>query len=160
MKELFSLRWLFSTEVGYAAGITTILGQFATLTLGSANTKIIIALILIIVADWFAGISASLKDGSYASAYGLQGLLRTVVMLVLPAVGYLLDDLFGVNILFYALVGGIGFHTWVSFTANMSRAGWDKWIPKRVLDGITSEIEAKMARSNGRKIIDKEKGNK
>lgn len=39
----------------------------------------------------------------------------------------------------------------MSMTANFARAGFEKWIPNKMLQAVASEIEAKITRSEGRR---------
>ncbi|MFC9538675.1 hypothetical protein ACFTQ7_02180 [Lysinibacillus sp. NPDC056959] len=41
--------------------------------------------------DWISGIRASKRDKSYGSSYGIDGLFRSLFLLLLPAGGHLLD---------------------------------------------------------------------
>lgn len=46
---------------------------------------------LVIVMDWIGGYRASKIDGSYASEYGIAGGFQTAFLLLMPAVGHLID---------------------------------------------------------------------
>ncbi|MDF2791848.1 MAG: holin family protein, partial [Neobacillus sp.] len=106
--------------------------------------------------DWVGAIASAKKDGSYASQYGINGVLRTAVMITMPAWGNLVDNALSTpGFFFFLLTGGLLFHTMISMTANFKRAGWDKWIPIWALEWIASEIEAKIKRSESRITIDK-----
>lgn len=142
-----------ATEKNFIAGLlSTPLGWFLTVTYGGVwNIGAMTALVLATVFDWVSGIQASGKDGTYASAYGLQGLMRTIVVLSLPAYASILDRLFLLpNVLFFMFWGGIMVHTLTSFTANSVRAGWDRWIPNWAIEAVKSEINAKINRSRER----------
>ncbi|ALC92052.1 hypothetical protein AM500_21330 [Bacillus sp. FJAT-18017] len=151
--DLSSLLTLKNMAAGTVAGFAgSVVGKLYG---GELHIYFILALILAILFDWAGGITASKKDGSYASAYGLQGVLRTAVMLVLPAWGSMLDIIFHTPApaFFYAFWGGILFHTLTSMTANFTRAGWDKWIPNWAIQWVASEIEAKIRRSEERSVM-------
>jgi phage-related holin len=150
---IFNFSNLLNTKTGTAALISTPLGYFLTLAYGDApiNLTCMSALILLMVADWVTGIYAATKDKTLSSAYGLQGVARTFVILLLPALATLLDQIFQLpNILFFMFWGGISAHTLTSFTANSKRVGWDRWIPQWALEAVKSEIEAKIKRSQDR----------
>lgn len=113
--------------------------------------------VLVIGADWISGYTASKKDGSYASEYGVQGAYRTTLLLLFPAMANGADQLLGTpNILFGFVVFAFTTHIWKSMTANVYRAGYDKWIPLWVLEWVSDEIEHKTARARKR-IEEREK---
>lgn len=111
----------------------------------------------VIILDWVSGYRASKIDGSYASEYGIDGGFRTAFMVALPALAHWVDKLMGTpNIAFGFMLLSFGFHIWKSMTANVFRAGWDKWIPISVLNMVADEIEHKVARSRKR-VAEKQK---
>ena len=117
---------------------------------------VMIALLFFIALDWLSGISASKKDNSYASNYGLEGLPRTLYVLLLPAGGHLLDAALGLpEVAFGLFAFGILYHTIQSMTANALRAGWGGYFPDwaitRLMDWVKSELESKLARATSRK---------
>jgi phage-related holin len=123
---------------------------------GQAVTGAIVALAFFILMDWLSGSRASRKDNTYASHYGIDGVFRTAFMLLLPAGGHLLDNLFSSpGIIFGVFVAGLLYHTIKSMTANVIRAGWADWIPVWLLEKLTewvrSEIESKLDRALKRK---------
>lgn len=160
MKEylnIFNLSNLVNLKNGFfsivGAGICSFLG---TLYGGEVRLAAIAALALGIALDWFGAIAAAKKDKSYSSQYGILGVLRTAVIIILPVWGNLIDKaLHTQGFFFYLLTVGLLYHTIVSMTANFTRAGWNKWIPMWVLELISSEIEAKMKRAQTRKGEDK-----
>lgn len=112
---------------------------------------------LIIAADWISGYSAARKDGSYASEYGIEGAYRTTLLLLFPAMANFADQLLNMpNVIFGFVVFSFSAHIWRSMTANVYRAGYDKWIPVWVLERVADEIEHKAARAKKR-IQEKEK---
>jgi phage-related holin len=149
---IFNLSNLATEKNLIASFLSTPLGYFLTLSYGGAwNVACMLALVLATVFDWVSGIQASKKDNTYSSAYGLQGLTRTLVVISLPAFASILDRLFLLpNILFFMFWGGILVHTLTSFTANSVRAGWDRWIPNWAIEAVKSEINAKINRSKER----------
>lgn len=113
--------------------------------------------VLIIAADWLSGYSASRKDGSYASEYGIDGAYRTGLLLLFPAMANGADQLLDTpNIAFGFVIFAFSSHIWKSMTANVYRAGWNVWIPMWVLEKVSDEIEHKKARAQKR-IKEKEK---
>lgn len=111
----------------------------------------------VITLDWISGYRASKKDGSYASEYGIDGGFRTTFLLIVPALAHWVDVLTGTpNVVMGFTLLSFGFHVWKSMTANVYRAGWDRWIPVYVLNIVADEIEHKVARARKR-IAEKEK---
>ncbi|NQX68500.1 phage holin family protein [Paenibacillus alba] len=121
---------------------------------GNGKFWAFILFLAIIGADWITGIAAAKKDDTYSSEYGISGALRTLLMLWIPVIGWLLDKVtltvFGINqpgYAFFAITIMLAYHTWESMTANAYRAGWEKWIPKSVTAFVSSEIKAKIDRA-------------
>jgi phage-related holin len=151
--NIFNLSNLFSLKTGFFALVGGSAGAFLSKIYGGeVELTVIAALALAIVLDWLGAIAAATKDKSYASQYGIIGVLRTAVILALPVFGQLLDSALNTQgFFFYMLTVGLLYHTIISMTANFTRAGWDKWIPLWVLNLITSELEAKIKRAQSRK---------
>ncbi|MCP3741471.1 phage holin family protein [Rossellomorea sp. BNER] len=149
---IFNLSNMGTEKNIFAAILSTPLGYFLTLTYGGEwNLLCMTALVAATAYDWVSGIQASKKDDTYASVYGLQGMIRTLVVLSLPAFASTLDRIFTLpNIFFFLFWGGIMVHTLTSFTANSVRAGWDRWIPNWAIEAVASEINAKINRSKER----------
>jgi phage-related holin len=113
---------------------------------------ILALMVLLIALDWISGSRASKKDGSYASEYGIDGVFRTAFIIGLPAAGNLFDYIFHLPGVFFGLFSfGIVKHTLNSMTANVVRAGWDRWVPNWAIKSVESEIETKLSRSLKRK---------
>jgi phage-related holin len=149
---IFNFTNLFNSKTGLAAFVSTPLGYYLTLAYGDdINLLCMIALAILITLDWLTGIVAATKDKTLSSAYGLQGVSRTFVILLLPALATLIDKIFGLpNVLFFMFWGGIFVHTLTSFAANSERIGWNRWIPQWALNAVASEIQAKIQRSQER----------
>lgn len=163
-------------KVDYIKAFIAILGGFTVPFFqylfgeGETRTIMIALLMILIVMDWIAGSQASEKDGSYASEYGIQGVYRTVFIIMLPVVGNLADrilidyistlqiHLFGFIIpftFFGLLLFGLYWHISKSAVANAVRAGWANWLPvswiEFLLNWVKNEIENKAARAIKRK---------
>lgn len=105
----------------------------------------------ILALDWIAGSRASKKDGSYASEYGIDGAFRTAFILITLAIAYQVDKALELPyVIFFYLVVNFGLHIWKSMTANVARAGWERWIPISVLEFVADEIQHKTARAQKR----------
>lgn len=129
-----------------------------TFLYGEGRTVVISMILLAILVgfDWLSGWSASRRDGTYSSQYGIEGVARTAIVLMLPAVGNLADQVVGTPSVIYGLILlGLIYHTLKSFVANSIRAGWSDhlplWIIERLIEFAWQEIEAKIGRATKRK---------
>lgn len=125
---------------------------------GEAVFTSMITLAFFILMDWISGIRAAMKDKSYGSSYGIDGIFRTFFMLALPAGGHFLDLVFNLpGILFGALTAGLLYHVIQSMVANAIRAGWGEWIPLNVLEvllnWVGSELNKKLQRATQRGAV-------
>jgi len=149
--EIFNVKKLLSPAVGFASAVSGTIGSTLQVIYGSANLIWMGIYVSMIVMDWISGTVAAKKDKSYGSQYGIEGIFRTVFLLLFPAVANQLDKALGTqSFLFFTVIGGLIYHTWQSIMANTARAGWEKWIPQRLLESVASEIELKNQRSRER----------
>ncbi|MGD8188586.1 phage holin family protein [Brevibacillus ginsengisoli] len=153
-KAILSLETLGKPSNGLAALIGATIAPFLDTAVQSGKFWAYLFMASIIAGDWLAGTSAAKKNETYASEYGLAGVFRTLLLGWIPIIGFLLDKVtfmvFQVaqpGIFYYALTLGIAYHSWESMTANAYRAGWKRWIPKKIVDYVSSEIKAKAERS-------------
>ncbi|HHK5547701.1 phage holin family protein [Bacillus sp. FSL K6-0273] len=152
VKTLNVMDVINTTQFKVASVISGGLGTIFNFLYGKSNLIWIIILVWVVVLDWITGSKASKLDGTYSSQYGIEGIARTVVLFLLPSLAHLFDIAFKLPEFFYFMVtGGLIYHIFNSFTANCVRIGWDKWIPTWLLESVSSEIEAKIRRSNSRK---------
>lgn len=106
---------------------------------------------LLLVADWMSGVSAAKKDGIDTSHYGLVGLTRTALLLILPAIAHILDRLLDTGSLFtYFMIAAMSRNIIKSVIANIHRAGWDRWVPVNVLDMALNWVGAELAHKEQR----------
>ncbi|KIL35183.1 hypothetical protein SD71_16300 [Cohnella kolymensis] len=154
LKAIVSLDSLIKPSNGKAATIGAFIAPLAERLSGSGHFWAYALFFSIVVADWISGTEAARKTGTYKSEYGHSGVLRTILMLWIPFIGWLLDkvsaEVFGIHepgIAYYGITFALAFHSWVSMTANSYRAGWGRWIPKKVLNFVASEIKAKAERA-------------
>ncbi|MGG1598019.1 phage holin family protein [Paenibacillus naphthalenovorans] len=154
VQAVYSLETLAKPANAGAAFLGAIVGPLIAQAFGSGKFWVYALLIAIVVADWIAGSVAAKKTGTFSSEYGIAGVFRTTLLLWIPFIGWLLDKVtlhvFGVEqpgYAFYALTIALAYHSWESMTANAYRAGWEKWIPKFVVEYISSEIKAKAERA-------------
>lgn len=145
--------WFFSGSIGafFLSAFHVLYGE------GSVRYLAITLYVLLITMDWIAGHRASKIDGSYASEYGIKGGYRAAFLLGMPAIGHLLDQISGTpGIAFGFLTAAFGLHIWKSMTANVIRAGWEKWVPGWAMIAVAEELEHKIARAMKRRT-EKEK---
>lgn len=149
---IFNFSNMINAKTGAAAITGTTLGYYLTIAYGSeANLLAMAVLGLAVFYDWITGIIAAIKDKTLSSAYGLQGVARTLVIVGLPAMASMIDRMFSLpNLFFFLFWGGIFVHTLTSLAANSKRIGWDRWIPDWAIQAIASEIKAKINRSQER----------
>ncbi|WP_103110613.1 phage holin family protein [Brevibacillus reuszeri] len=124
---------------------------------GSARYLAIFLYVFLLIMDWLAGYRASKIDGSYASEYGIKGGYRAVFILGMPSIGHQIDQISGTpGVAFYFLTAAFGLHIWKSMTANVIRAGWEKWVPGWAMIYVAEELEHKISRAIKRRT-EKEK---
>lgn len=156
-KEYLSL--LVASPTAGALGATLL--SIVNFMYGTGITLTVTAIfVAVLVLDWISGRAASKKDGSYASEYGINGAYRTAFILILLSLAYRtdvaligavnIDSIYPVYPIFFYLIVNFGLPMWRSMTANVYRAGWDVWIPQKVLTRIADEIEHKTARAKKR----------
>lgn len=147
--RFLSLENVITPANGWAATTGVALTPIIHYFYGIGRTDILVVLLFCIALDWVTGISASKKDSTYTSEYGLSRIPRTLFLVALPALANLLDTVMGTpGFLFYGVTFGLIYHTWNSLTANAQRAGWP--IPKSVAKLVESEIKAKADRASRR----------
>ncbi|MGO4498792.1 phage holin family protein [Paenibacillus sp. 2RAB27] len=156
LQSLLTLNSLIKPTNAAAAATSAFISPFIAHAFESGKFWVFFLYINIIIADWISGTSAAKKDDTYSSEYGIAAVPRTIIMLWLPFVGWLIDKVsltvFNVNqpgYAFYAITGMLVYHTWESMTANAYRAGWR--IPKKVTSFVKSEIKAKIDRAQKKK---------
>ncbi|SEM82197.1 phage holin family protein [Paenibacillus sp. OV219] len=154
IRSLFSLDTLIKPANGIIASVGAAISPIISRATESGKFWAFALFFAIVIADWIAGTAAAKKTETYRSEYGQTGALRTVFLLFIPFIGMLLDKVasstFGVSqpgVAFYGLTFMLAYHSWESMTANTFRAGWGRWIPKKVLNFVSSEIKAKGQRA-------------
>ncbi|MBB6633572.1 phage holin family protein [Cohnella thailandensis] len=154
IKSLMSLDTLAKPMNGVIATMGAFISPIIEYVTSSGKFWAYLFFIAIVAADWLAGITAAKKTESYRSEYGQTGVLRTIFLAFIPFIGMLLDKMASTiffidqpGVAFYGLTLMLAYHSWESMTANCARAGWDKWIPKSVLNYVASEIKAKAERA-------------
>ncbi|QGQ95880.1 holin [Paenibacillus psychroresistens] len=158
LKSILSLDTLLKYKNVATGAVGAAAAPFLEQAFSSGKFWCYLFLFLIIIGDWISGSAAARKDGTYSSEYGISGVLRTTLILLIPFIGFALD-MISVHVfkisqpgcVYYALTLMLARHSAESLTANSARAGWDRWIPNKVLIYISSEIQAKIERSEKQK---------
>jgi toxin secretion/phage lysis holin len=110
---------------------------------GEGRSDILVVFLVLIAVDWITGIAASLKDKQNFSEYGFSGVLRTLFILIFPAIGNMLDRAMETpGFLFYGVTFGLMYHTFTSMIENAIRAGWGRFIPQQVVELVSSAIRS------------------
>lgn len=146
--QIFNLQSIMRPDTGAFALLGAIVAPIINAIYGPGRIEIVMVLLFLIILDWITGIAAAHKHKTYTTEYGIVGICRTVFLLCFPAFSNLLDNAFYTpGFFFYAVTFGLIYHTFNSMTANAYRAGWEKLIPKQMVDFISSEIKAKTDRA-------------
>ncbi|MGG0794524.1 phage holin family protein [Brevibacillus laterosporus] len=153
MRFTWELPSFIKAENGVVAVLGAAILPYVDFLYGSDRHKILNALFFLIALDWFSGIAAAMRDQTFSSDYGIRkGIPRTLIVLLLPIAANLLDEAMQTpGFLFYGVTFGLIYHTWVSFTANVARAGFERLIPSSILKFVGSELKAKAERSQRHK---------
>lgn len=159
--EIYDLKNLANSVLGIAGVVGGVIsGAISALYGENINLYVALLLIAVVALDWLGAIGTALKDGSYSSDYGIRGIFRATIIFVLPLIGRLIDINPGIPIVvagveissFYLFIlSGFIYHSWMSITDYFARAGYEKWIPNKMLKQVGFEINAKIARSEGRR---------
>ncbi|NOU92023.1 holin [Paenibacillus sp. LMG 31456] len=162
LKAFISLESLAKPANAGAAMAGAVIVHWLEQAIHSEKLWIFLLFVAVIAADWVAGTAAAKKSNTYSSEYEIEGLLRTVLLLWIPFIGWLLDkvalttlDFEQPGYAFFSLTAALIYHSWESMTANAYRAGWEKWIPKPVVSYVSSEIKAKTDRALEQKGVEK-----
>ncbi len=139
-------------DTGVVAGVVAVFAPLITFLYGSQGTVGLTLLLVIIIMDWITGIAAAKKKGIYTSEYGIQGVFRSIVVLMIPSAAHLIDVMFEMpNSIFYSSIAALAYHNGKSVTANAVIAEWDRWIPTYLIDKVLSEIKNKKVRADYRR---------
>lgn len=116
----------------------------------------ITVILLQIVIDWIVGTSAAKKDNIDTSQYGIEGIKRSIVILMIPAIAHFLDTfLYTHGLAVYFAMAALMRSITKSIIANLYRTGWTAWIPISLLDALVNwvqdEIVQKETRANNRR---------
>lgn len=119
-----------------------------------AVKAVLVAFILYVILiglDWLTGTSAAKKDGIDTSSYGIEGVKRTIFLLMLPVIARLIDIIMNTEVIVTGIVIAILARSIArSVIANTKRAGWDDKLPAWMIDWVSAELDHKDARAKQR----------
>ena len=107
--------------------------------------------VILISLDWLTGTSAAKRDGIDTSAYGIDGIKRTIFLLTIPGIARILDIIMGTEVIITGVVIAILARSIArSVIANTKRAGWERWLPMWMIDWVSAELDHKDKRAQQR----------
>lgn len=135
-----------------SAAAALLLTTFSMLYGGHEVTRAgMMLLFLLIVIDWITGFSAAKKDQIDTSSYGIEGLYRSMVLLLLPAMAHFIDVFFYTyGVVSYFMIAALARHLLKSSVANVYRVGWTQWIPTPTLETIINWVADEIAHKETR----------
>lgn len=130
-------------------GLFSMIGAGFSFLVGGMD-QTLIALLVLIVLDYFTGLMAAWRTSALASQKGFDGIKRKIVMLVVVVVANQLDLIMGDGhtlrtMLIFAYIGNEG----LSITENIDRMGFGDCIPKLLRDKLIQLREEKSNAKNG-----------
>ena len=116
-----------TTEIKIMALCSTI-GTVLSFLLGGFDSAVI-ALIVLIVADYATGMLAAWKTGALASQRGYNGIKRKIMMLVIVAVATQIDNAMSMHVLRQMVIFAYAGNEGLSILENLDRMGYGEYIP-------------------------------
>lgn len=87
-----------------------------------------------VVADYFSGIVAAARTGTWSSRQGLKGLIRKFVILLIAIGFHGLDQILNEPWIGAWAIGALSLNEIVSVLENLEKAGFQSIIPRRIRD--------------------------
>ena len=106
-----------------------------------------------VVADYFSGIVAAARTGTWSSRQGLKGLIRKFVILLIAIGFHGLDQILNEPWIGAWAIGALSLNEIVSVLENLEKAGFESIIPSRIRD-MLDVVKVK----HQKKITDKLQG--
>lgn len=101
--------------------------------------------------DWITGTSAAKRDNIDTSQYGIEGIKRSLVVLLIPACAHLIDTFMYLGgLAVYFAIAALARSITKSIIANLYRTGWTTWIPVDLLDLLVNWVEDEIIQKNTR----------
>ena len=87
-----------------------------------------------VVADYFSGVVAAARTGTWSSRQGLKGLIRKFVILLIAIGFHGLDQILNEPWIGAWAIGALSLNEIVSVLENLEKAGFQSIIPRRIRD--------------------------
>lgn len=128
MEQLVNIFERTKTEINTAA-ICSTTGACLSFLVGGFDAPVI-ALLVLIIADYATGMIAAWKTGTLSSQKGYRGVMRKIAIIGVVALANMLDVGMGLNHLLrsMAVCGYCGMEG-LSLIENIDRAGYGEYIP-------------------------------
>lgn len=131
------IAWLNGTDPGVIkTSILAIAGGFTSLigTLMGEHQNFFYWLFAFVVVDYFTGIFAAAKTGTWSSARGLKGLIRKFLILLIAIGFHGIDQILQEPWIGAWAIGALSINEIISILENIEKAGFESIIPQRIRD--------------------------
>ncbi len=144
------IAWLNGMDPGVIkTSILAIAGGFTSLisTLMGEHQNFFYWLFAFVVVDYFTGIFAAAKTGTWSSARGLKGLIRKFLILFIAIGFHGIDQILQEPWIGAWAIGALSLNELISILENIEKAGFESIIPRRIrdmLDVVKTKHEEKI----------------
>lgn len=131
------IAWLNGMDPGVIkTSILAIAGGFTSLigTLMGEHQNLFYWLFAFVVVDYFTGIFAAAKTGTWSSARGLKELIRKFLILFIAIGFHGIDQILQEPWIGAWAVGALSINEIISILENIEKAGFESIIPQRIRD--------------------------
>lgn len=131
------IAWLNGMDPGVIkTSILAIAGGFTSLigTLMGEHQNLFYWLFAFVVVDYFTGIFADAKTGTWSSARGLKGLIRKFLILFIAIGFHGIDQILQEPWIGAWAIGALSINEIISILENIEKAGFESIIPQRIRD--------------------------
>ncbi|WP_277042021.1 phage holin family protein [Turicimonas muris] len=131
------IAWLNGMDPGVIkTSILAIAGGFTSLigTLMGEHQNLFYWLFAFVVVDYFTGIFAAAKTGTWSSARGLKGLIRKFLILFIAIGFHGIDQILQEPWIGAWAIGALSINEIISILENIEKAGFESIIPQRIRD--------------------------
>lgn len=131
------IAWLNGMDPGVIkTSILAIAGGFTSLigTLMGEHQSLFYWLFAFVVVDYFTGIFAAAKTGTWSSARGLKGLIRKFLILFIAIGFHGIDQILQEPWIGAWAIGALSINEIISILENIEKAGFESIIPQRIRD--------------------------
>ena len=118
------------------SGLMAIAGVLTSLisSLMGEHQSLFYWLFSFVVADYFSGIVAAARTGTWSSRQGLKGLIRKFVILLIAIGFHGLDQILNEPWIGAWAIGALSINEIISILENIEKAGFESIIPQRIRD--------------------------